>query len=57
MKLITQCKKAWKAVYFIMGTLKKGYSMKNLGYTSMIRPILEQVAGCWYLKQRTDKRV
>jgi hypothetical protein len=41
-------KKAWKALHFIMRILKKGNSStKSLGYTTLVRPILEYGAACW----------
>jgi len=41
-------KKAWKALHFTMRILKKGNSnTKSLAYMSLVRPILEYVAGCW----------
>jgi hypothetical protein len=41
-------KKAWKALHFIMRTLKKGNSRnKSLAYTNIVRPIFEYGAACW----------
>jgi hypothetical protein len=41
-------KKAWKALHFIMRTLKKGNSStRRLAYTILVRPILEYGAVCW----------
>ena len=41
-------KKAWKALHFIMRTLKKGKSSsESLAYTTLVRPILEYGAACW----------
>ena len=40
--------KAWKALYFLMHILKKGYNnMKHLAYTALVRPILEYGVVCW----------
>jgi len=41
-------KKAWKALHFLMRTLKKGnINTKSLAYMSLVRPILEYGAACW----------
>jgi hypothetical protein len=41
-------KNAWKALYFIMRTLKMGNSgTKSLAYTTLLRTILEYGAACW----------
>jgi len=41
-------KKAWKALHFIMGIIKKENSgTKSLAYTTLVRPILEYGAACW----------
>jgi hypothetical protein len=41
-------KKAWKALHFTMGILKKGNSnTKSLAYKSLVRLILEYGAACW----------
>jgi len=41
-------RKAWKALHFIMRTLKKGNNnTKRLAYTALVRPILENGAVCW----------
>jgi hypothetical protein len=43
-------KKAWKALHFIMCTLKKvNSSTKSLAYTTLVLPILEYGAACWDL--------
>jgi len=42
-------KKACKALHFIVRILKMGNSStKSLAYTSLVRPILEYGAACWY---------
>jgi hypothetical protein len=42
-------RKAWKALHFTMRILKKGSSnTKSLAYMSLVRPILEYGAACWY---------
>ena len=39
--------KAWKALHFIMHTLKKGNNnAKHLAYMALVRPILENGAVC-----------
>jgi len=41
-------KKAWKALHFIMGTLKKGNSSnKSSACTTLVGPGLEYGAACW----------
>ena len=41
-------KKAWKALHFIIGILRKGTSnTKSLAYMTLIRPILAYGAACW----------
>jgi len=47
-KLITQLKKTWKALNFVLRILNKGNNnTKSLAYTSLVRPILEYGAACW----------
>jgi hypothetical protein len=42
-------KKAWKALHSTIQILKKGNSnTKSLAYMSLVRPILECGAACWY---------
>jgi len=42
-------KKVWVALHFTMRILKKGNSnTKRLAYISLVRPILEYGAACWY---------
>jgi len=42
-------KKAWKALHFIIRTLKKwNSSTKCSAYTTIVRPILEYRAVCWH---------
>ena len=41
-------KKTWKALHFIMRTLRKGTSnTRSLAYMTLVRPILEYCAACW----------
>jgi len=41
--------KAWKALHFVMHIVKNGNkNMKSLAYKSLVRPILEYGAVCWY---------
>ena len=41
-------RKAWRSLHFIMRILKKGNSkVKRLGYTALVRPILEYGSSCW----------
>jgi hypothetical protein len=43
-------KEAWKALHFIMRTLKKrNCSTKSLAYTTLVCPILKNGAVCWEL--------
>ena len=40
---------AWKAIHFIIRVLGKGnINTKILAYTSLVRPVLEYRASCWY---------
>ena len=41
-------RKAWKALHFIIRTLRKGNNnTKHLAYTALLGPILEYGAVCW----------
>ncbi len=41
-------KKAWKALHFVIRVLRKGSGKsRELGYTSLVRPILEYGSICW----------
>lgn len=42
------CRKAWKSLHFIMRTLKNAnMESRKMGYTSLVRPILEYASAGW----------
>jgi len=53
-------KKGWRALNFVMRTLKKGNNnAKKLAYTSLVRPILEYGVACWdpYRKCQVEYKI